>query len=378
MNTRILAIAKKEVIQLFHEKRTLPMIFVLPVIMVVLFGYVAGADIKNVKYAVVDRDRSATSREIVAKIEHSRFFINEGLVADEAKIGKLLDAGKIKIGLVIPAGFERDIHSNAQPKLQVLIDGTDSNTATIAQNYFLSIINSMGQQIINTRLARMGGNLSPAGSAALNFNYHVYYNPELRATYFMVPGVTVMVLLLITTMLTALSIVKEKERGTIEQIMVTPVKSWEFILGKLLPFPFLGMLDVLLVGLVASLWFGVPIRGSIILLLGCSALFLMTTLGLGLLISTISSTQQQAMLSTMFILIPNILLSGFVSPIANMPKALQWLTFIVPARYFIEIIRGIYLKGIGIGFLYPQMVALAVIGILILAYSVKGFRKQLA
>jgi ABC-2 type transport system permease protein len=377
MNTRILAIAKKEVIQLFHEKRTLPMIFVLPAIMVVLFGYVAGADIKNVKFAVVDRDKTAISREIVAKIEHSRFFINQGLVTNEAQMGQLLDAGKIKIGLIIPVGFEQDIHSNAGPQLQVLIDGTDSNTATIAQNYFLSIINSMGQQIANTRLLKMGGNLSSIGSVALNFNYHVYYNPELRATYYMVPGVTVMVLLLITTMLTALSIVKEKELGTIEQIMVTPVKSWEFILGKLLPFPFIGMLDVLLVGLVAGLWFGVPIRGSIILLLGCSALFLMTTLGLGLLISTISSTQQQAMLSTMFILIPNILLSGFVSPIANMPKALQWLTYIIPARYFIEIIRGIYLKGIGIRYLFPQMLALALIGILILGYSIKGFRKQL-
>lgn len=376
MNSRVLAIAKKEVIQLFHEKRTLPMIFVLPVIMVIIFGYVTGADIKNINFAIIDRDKSMISREIVAKIEHSRFFINKGLVANYSEIGQMMDAGKIKMGLIIPVGFERDINRNAQPELQVLIDGTDSNTATIAQGYFLSIINSLSQQISKTRQSKMGSSASL--SPPINFNYRVYYNPELRATYFMVPGVTVMVLLLITTMLTALSIVKEKELGTIEQIMVTPVKSWEFIIGKLLPFPFIGMLDVLIVGMVASLWFGVPIRGSILLLLGCSALFLMTTLGLGLLISTISSTQQQAMLSTMFVLIPNILLSGFVSPIANMPKALQVLTYIIPARYFIEIIRGIYLKGIGITYLYPQMLALAAIGILILVYSVKGFRKQLA
>jgi ABC-2 type transport system permease protein len=372
MNARVLA---KEVVPLLHEKKTLPMILLLPVIMVLIFGYVAGADIKNINFAFIDRDQSALSREIIAKVEHSRFFINKGRVADDSTLGHLMDAGRIKIGLVIPTGFERDVNRNIQPHLQVLIDGTDSNTATIAQNYFLSIINSLSQQISEDRMAKMGS--SAALALPINFNYRVYYNPELRATYYMVPGVTVMVLLLITTMLTALSIVKEKELGTIEQIMVTPVKSWEFILGKLLPFPFIGMLDVLLVGLVASLWFGVPIQGSIVLLLGCSALFLMTTLGLGLLISTISSTQQQAMLSTMFVLIPNILLSGFVSPIANMPKALQCLTYIIPARYFIEIIRGIYLKGIGISYLYPQMLALAAIGIIILVYSVKGFHKQL-
>lgn len=375
MNTRIWAIAKKEVIQLLHEPRTLAMVFVMPVVMVLIFGYVAGADIKNVKFAVVDHDQTPLSREMVAKIEHSRFFINQGFLATEAQMGPKLDAGDIKIGLVIPKGFNRDIDRHKQPQIQVLIDGTDSNTATIAQNYFLSIINSLSQNISKAAIKKSGSNQSL--TVPINFMYRVYYNPELRAAYYMVPGVTVMVLLLITTMLTALSIVKEKERGTIEQIMVTPVKAWELVLGKLLPFPFIGMMDVVLVGLVASLWFGVPIRGSITLLLCCSALFLMTTLGLGLMISTVSSTQQQAMLSTMFILIPNILLSGFVSPIANMPKVLQWLTYIIPARYFMEIIRGIYLKGIGIRYLYPQMLALAVIGILILGYSVKGFHKQL-
>jgi ABC-2 type transport system permease protein len=375
MNTRIWAIAKKEVIQLLHEPRTLAMVFVLPVVMVLVFGYVAGADIKNVKFAVVDHDQTPLSREMVAKIEHSSFFINQGFLATEAQLGPKLDAGDIKIGLVIPKGFSRDIDRHQQPQIQVLIDGTDSNTATIAQNYFLSIISSLSQSISRAAILKSGS--SQSLTLPINFMYRVYYNPELKAAYYMVPGVTIMVLLLITTMLTALSIVKEKERGTIEQIMVTPVKAWELVLGKLLPFPFIGMMDVLLVGLVASLWFGVPIRGSITLLLCCSALFLMTTLGLGLMISTVSSTQQQAMLSTMFILIPNILLSGFVSPIANMPKVLQWLTYIIPARYFMEIIRGIYLKGIGIRYLYPQMLALAAIGIIILAYSVKGFHKQL-
>ncbi|HBF37332.1 MAG TPA: ABC transporter permease [Firmicutes bacterium] len=376
MNVRVWAIAKKEIVQLIHEPRTLAMIFVVPVVMTLVFGYVAGSDIRDIQFAVADYDQTTVSREIVAKLEHSQYFINQGLVRREAELGPKLDAGKIKIGLVIPKDFSRDIDRFSKPQVQVLVDGTDSNTATIAQNYFLSIIDSLASQISQKEMLKSG--LGRSQAMTINFQYRIYYNPELKAAYYMVPGVTVMILLLITTMLTALSIVKEKERGTIEQIMVTPVKSWEFILGKLLPFPFIGMIDVILVGLVASLWFGVPIRGSITLLLCCSALFLMTTLGLGLLISTVSSTQQQAMLSTMFIVIPNILLSGFVSPIANMPKALQLLTYIIPARYFIEIIRGIYLKGIGISYLYPQMLALAGIGTIILAYSVKGFHKQLA
>lgn len=375
MNIRILSIAKKELLQLLRDKRSLPMILVLPVLQVLLFGYVAGSDIKNIKFATIDRDNSALSREIVAKIDHSRFFINQGQVTEYSRLERMVDAGDIKIGLVIPAGFEREVNRNAQPKLQVIIDGTDSNTATIAQNYFLSIINSKAQQIIAARFLKSGG--VTASTQPIAFNYRVFYNPELKSAWYMVPGITIMVLLLITTMLTALSIVKEKELGTIEQIMVTPVKSWEFIIGKILPFPFIGMLDVLLVGTTGSLWFGVPIRGSILLLLFCSVLFIMTTLGIGLLISSISSTQQQAMLSTMFFLLPNILLSGFVSPIANMPKVLQWITYIIPARYFIEIVRSIYLKGIGITYLYPQILALFVIGVLILGYSIKSFHKQL-
>lgn len=375
MNIRILSIAKKELSQLFRDRRALPIILVMPIIQVILFGYVTGSELKNIQFAVCDRDNSATSRQMIAKIEHSRYFVNQGATRDATALEGLMDAGAIKIGLVIPAAFERDLRRGAQPKAQVLIDGTDSNTATIAQNYFLSIIQSMAQQIAKERLAQAGR--PPGSGAPVHLNYHVYYNPELKSVYYMVPGVTVTVLLLITMMLTSLSIVREKEKGTIEQIMVTPVKSWEFILGKLLPYPIIGMIDVFLVGTVGSLWFGIPIHGSILLLLLSSLLFLMTTLGLGLLISTISSTQQQAMLSTMFFLIPNILLSGFVSPIANMPQVLQWLTYLIPARYFMEIVRGIYLKGVGIDYLYPQLLALAAIGVAILGYAVKGFRKQL-
>lgn len=376
MNNRILAIAKKEFLQIIRDRKTLPLVLIMPVLQVILFGYVAATDVKNIKFTVADQDRSAISRQIIAKIENSGFFINQGIITDDRQLEKMMNFGKIKIGLVIPPGFNRAVLAGEQPVIEVLIDGTDSNTASIARSYFLNILNSFMQQKVNLRLKKMGINAEL--QQPIEFKMRVYYNPELKSIYYMVPAVTVLVLLIITTMLTALSIVKEKELGTIEQIMVTPVKPWEFIVGKLLPFPVIGMLDALLVVAVGSIWFSVPIKGSLLLLFGSTLLFLMTTLGMGLLISSVSSTQQQAMLTTIFFLLPNILLSGFIFPIANMPKVFQWITVIVPGRYFIEIIRGIYLKGIGITYLYPQMVILLAIGALILTYSIKGFRKQLS
>jgi ABC-2 type transport system permease protein len=375
MNSRIWANAKKELLQLVRDKKSLPIILIMPVLQVILFGYVSGSELKNITFAVIDRDNSMVSREIVAEIGQFDFFVNQGYVADYAALERLIDAGEAKIGLVIPSNFGRDIKRRLQPRIQVLLDGSDSNTATIAKNYFLSIINNNSRQLAKQCVAGQGGEAS--GSQPVALNYRIYYNQELRGVYFMVPGVTVIVLLVICTMLTSLSIVKEKEKGTLEQLMVTPIKPWEFIIGKLLPFPFIGMLDVLLVGLTGCLWFGVPIKGNIFLLLFTSLLFLLTSLGFGLLISSISATQQQAMLMTEIFLIPNILLSGFISPIANMPQFFQWLTYLFPSRYFIEIVRGIYLKGIGIDYLYPQVLALAFSGLLILLYAIKSFRKQL-
>jgi ABC-2 type transport system permease protein len=375
MNSRIWANAKKELLQLLRDKKSLPIILIMPVIQVILFGYVSGSELKNIKFAVIDRDNSIISREIVDRIEQFDFFVNQGYVSDYSTLERLIDAGKAKIGLVIPTNFGRDVKRRQQPQIQVLVDGADSNTATIAKNYFLSIINSKSRELAESAPVSQGNGATGARPVALN--YRIYYNQELRGVYFMVPGVTVIVLLVICTMLTSLSIVKEKEKGTLEQLMVTPIKPWEFILGKLLPFPIIGMLDVLLVGLTGCLWFGVPIKGNIFVLLFASLLFLLNSLGFGLLISSISSTQQQAMLTTEMFVIPNILLSGFISPIANMPKFFQWLTYLFPSRYFIEIVRGIYLKGIGIDYLYPQVLALAFSGLLILLYSIKSFKKQL-
>ena len=375
MNSRILAVARKELLQLLRDKKSLPLIFIVPIIQVILFGYVTAMDIKHIGYAVLDRDQSAISREIVAKIDVSGYFENHGLVADYKAMEQLLDRGEIRIGLVFPAGFSRQVRAGQRPALQVLIDGTDSNTAAIAQNYFANIIRGYAERISSEQYLRQGIKIDQLRPLILKSRN--YYNPELRMANYMIPGISVLVLILITTMLTALSIVKEKEQGTIEQIMVTPIKPWEFILGKLLPFPLVGLIDMFLVLTVGGLWFGVPLRGGYGLLFLGALLFIMTNLGIGLLISSISRTQQQAMLSTVFILIPSILLSGFVFPIANMPKALQVLTYLIPARYFLEVIRGVYLKGIGFRYLYPQLLLLLLFGVLVLGVSISKFKKQL-
>jgi len=375
MNARFLAIAKKEVIQLFRDGKSLAMIFLLPVMQLLLFGYVAANDVKNIKFAVFDQDRSSSSRQLVTKIEKSGFFINQGLLDNYSALEEQLNSGAIKIGLVIPKGFHRGLLAEAQPSLQVIIDGADSNTASIARNYFLMIINDFAEQIRDERLLKTGQ--INAAQTPLNFKHRVYYNPELRSLNYMIPGITALVLLIITTLLTALSVVKEKELGTNEQLMATPIKPWELILGKLAPFPVIGLFDLLLMMNIGSLWFGVPLKGNFFLLMASSLIFILTSLGIGLLISIISQTQQQAMLTALFFLIPNILLSGFIFPIANMPKILQALTYLIPTRYYLEIVRGVYLKGIGFNFLFPQILALAFSGFIILSYSVRGFRKQL-
>lgn len=370
-----MAIAKKEVLQLLRDKKSLLMIFLFPIIQMLLFGYVVANDVKNINFAVYDQDQSSLSRQLITKIEKSGFFINNEPVSNYRDLEEKLNSGAIKIGLVIPKGFHRALLAGKQSDLQVIIDGTDSNTASIARNYFSSIINSQAEEFRNKRLLKTGQ--MRAFNMPLTLKQRVYYNPELCAINYMAPGITAIVLLVITTLLTALSVVKEKELGTNEQLMVTPIKPWELILGKLLPFPIIGLMDVLLMIIVSSLWFMVPIKGDIFLLLGSSFLFILTSLGIGLLISTISQTQQQAMLSAMFFLIPNILLSGFIFPIANMPKPLRMLTYIIPARYYLEIVRAIYLKGVGFGYLYWPMLALTLFAMIILGYSVKSFRKQL-
>jgi ABC-2 type transport system permease protein len=372
MNLRILAIAQKEILQLKRDKRSVAMILLVPILQIIIMGYVVGADVKNIHYAVLDRDHSAMGREIVKKIDESGYFINQSFVDNDIQLSKMLDAGTVKIGLVIPVDFSRNVSRGAEPTLQVLVDGSDSNTATIAQNYFLGIINNYANQLSLERFFKLHIQVVQP----VIFKSRFYYNPELKMVNFMIPGVMIHILIFIITMMIALSLVKEKEMGTMEQLLVTPVKSWELIFGKMLPYPLIGLLLATVTVLLSSLWFSVPITGNILLLFLGVVLFLVNILGMGLLIANISKTQQQAMISTIFFLIPNVLLSGFLFSISNMPVLLQWVTLMIPARYFIKISRGIYLKGIGMAYLYPQMAALFIIGVTIVAYAIGKFHKQ--
>ncbi len=273
-------------------------------------------------------------------------------------------------------GFEDDLRAGRTAILQLIVDGTDSNTAGIVLDYSAKIAGEFSQKVLVTRFSRLKG--SAMEPATVKLQTRAWFNENLESRNFYVPGVIAIIVMLITLMLTSMAVVREKEIGTMEQIMVTPITPAEFILGKTIPFALIGFADVVLITVLGVFWFEVPIRGSLLMLFVATALYLMTTLGVGLLISTVSQTQQQAMMSTFFFYFPAVLLSGFMFPIANMPAVIQWLTYLNPLRYFLVIVRGIFLKGVGPVVLWPQMVALAVMGLVILWLASRRFKKTLA
>lgn len=364
----------KEFLQIRRDKRMLPLILLAPVIQVVLLGYAATVDVKNIRLAVYDGDRSPASRAYIERYTATGYFTVVEHVDDPRDLDAALDGGRATLAVHIPRHFARDVASGRPVRVQLLADGSDANTANISLNYAAQITAGYAESIFAERLARVGGITVPRVSAETR----VWYNPELRSANYMVPGVVALILMIITTTFSAAAIVREKEAGTIEQILVTPIKPLQFILGKLLPFTIIGIVEVGLVLGVAVLWFDIPLRGSIALLFGLCGLFILTTLGLGLFVSTISRTQQQAMMTAQFfIFFPFLFLSGFTFPIENMPPVIQMLTYGIPLRYFIQIVRGLFLKGVGLEVLWPQALALFIFGVVILGLSVMGFRKRL-
>ena len=295
------------------------------------------------------------------------------------QVHDLLERDKVVASVYVLPGFGKDILRGRTASVQVVVDGTNSNTATIVSNYANEIITEFG-----SRLSEAGDNAptSKAGTAIpaaakLNIQSRIWFNPDLKSRDYFVPGVLVNILAMVTVMLTAMSIVREREIGTMEQLMVTPIRPVELIIGKLIPFALIGVMDMVLVTLAAHIVFQTPFRGKAVILLFGTMLFLLTTLGIGLFISTISRTQQQALISSCFFLLPAILLSGFAFPVRNMPVPVQFLTYLNPLRYFTEIVRDLFLKGSGLGYLWPRIAALAAFGITILALSAARFRKRL-
>jgi ABC-2 type transport system permease protein len=376
MLERIKNMLLKEFIQILRDPKMKGVIFMMPIIQVLVFGYAVTTDVKNIATAVYDLDNSISSRELVARFVKSGYFNIVEYVTDDDRARELVDRGQAMVVLRLNKGFENDLRGGRTAKVQLITDGTDSNTAGIVLDYSAKIVGKFSQEVLVTRLSRLKGSMWRPGRVDLQTR--AWFNENLESRNFYVPGVIAIIVMLITLMLTSMAVVREKEIGTMEQIMVTPITPVEFILGKTVPFALIGFADVIVITLIGVFWFEVPIRGNLLLLFAATALYLMTTLGVGLLISTVSTTQQQAMMSTFFFYFPAVLLSGFMFPIANMPGIIQWFTYLNPLRYFLVIIRGIFLKGVGPNILWPQMAALTVMGVITLWMASRRFKKTLA
>ena len=384
MRERIAQMVRKEFRQALRDPRMRMVLVMPPIIQLLVFGFAVNLDVDDVRTAWVDHDRTAESRALRASFDGSP---NIRIVYEprgEREITDLLDRGRVHLVVSVERGFSADLARGRVAHVQLLIDGTNSNTAAIVSAYARQILAGFAAQWARRRVAI---DLVPASFAAggavghslprLDLRSRIWFNANLRSRDYYVPGVIALVITVTTLVLTPLAIVREKEIGTIEQLMVTPLRPVELMLGKTIPFALVGLFDVLLVTVLALVVFRIPLRGDILLLLLGAVFYVMTMLGLGLFISTISHTQQQAMMSSFFFVFPAILLSGFAFPIANMPVVIQWVTYLNPMRYFLEIVRALFLKGIGLEILWPQFVALAILGVGILGFNSVRFRKRL-
>jgi ABC-2 type transport system permease protein len=366
----------KEFLQVFRDPRMLGVIVMVPLVQTLVFGYAVSTDVREVPTAVVDLDRSVASRELLSDIFASGHFRPVLETRDIARADALLDAGSAVVTVRIEAGFAGDLSAGRTARVQFVVDGTDSNTASVVLGYAARIAARFSEKARVERISRTAGRVPPRDG--IDLIARAWFNENLESRNFFVPGVIAILVMLVTLMLTSMAVVREKELGTIEQLLVSPITPAEFILGKTLPFAIIGYVDVLLVAVLGVLWFGVPIRGSVPLLILATTFYLMTTLGIGLLISTVSRTQQQAMMTVFFVYFPCVLLSGFMFPIENMPLPVQCLTYADPLRYFLVVLRGIFLKGAGAGTLWPQMAALLAMGAATLAVATLRFRKTLS
>jgi ABC-2 type transport system permease protein len=375
MRGRLLSIIRKEFIHIVRDPRTLAITFVMPLVMLLLLGFAATNDVRNVPLAVWDQDRSPESRELVDAYRAADYFRIAFDAGSDADIEQLITSGAAKAGLTIPPGYGAALASGGAAEVAFVIDGSDPMVAQTA----LAAANQLGQaasvRLMTERLAAKGqGGLL---TLPVTVQAQVWYNPDLKSSHYMVPALIGIIMLFLCVVLTSTAIVRERERGTIEQLIVTPIRSWELLVGKLTPYVLIAFVDTVEILVLGVLLFGVPVAGSIPLLLACTALFLVTPLGIGLLISTLAKSQQEAIILSLFFLLPNIFLSGFFFPIAAMPEWLQAITYLFPLNYFLTIVRGIILKGAGIAELYPQIIALAIYGFVVMTIATRRFHKRL-
>lgn len=364
----IRAIAYKEFIHIFRDRRTIMLVVLMPFIQLMIYGYAINMDVKHLATVVHDEDRTYLSRRLIDAFQSSGYFNVIRKVDSHEKLYKAIDRGKAKAGLIIPVDFTKDVLSGRGANLQLLIDGTDSTPANVAMNSSQAIVSSFMQK----------EGFLPVSVLPIDFRPRLWYNPDLKSSFFMVPGLIGLLLQMLIPMVTATAIVREKERGNIEQLLVTPIKSFELMLGKIIPYIFVGMFIALLVIGTARLLFHIPIRGNPWTLLSLTFLFLTVCLGIGLLASAVADNQQQAMQMIMFFIAPSILLSGFIFPRETMPHMVYLMSYFIPLTYFVIIVRGIVLKGLGLFDLWEQVIPLAILAVVILTLSVLRFRKRLS
>lgn len=365
----------KEFLQLRRDKKIIPVLIAAPLIQILVFGFAANLDVNNIPLLLLDRDRSAASRALVNRFLASGYFRLAGAVDDPAAIEPWLVDGRAQVALVIGERFGADQFAGRAAAVQVIADGTDSTSAVVGLSYASRIITAAGVELITARLLRAD---RPANAGAVELVPRVWYNPDLRSRWFYLPAILAMVLLLTTMVLPSMAVVREKEIGTLEQLIVTPVRPWQLIVGKLLPFALVGLFNLLLVTALVVYFFRLPLAGSFGLLLLLTLPFLLTMLATGLLVSTLARNQQQAMMAAIFlVMLPLIYLSGLVFPIENMPRTIQWVTYAIPLRYYTHIIRGIFLRGSGVGVLWPDALVLCGFAAGFLALASLRFRKYL-
>jgi ABC-2 type transport system permease protein len=380
---RLRCLVLKEFLELRQNPRLFGLVIVAPIIQLTMLGYAATTDVKDVPVIVADGDRSQASRALVARFDASPNFTVIDTVTTVREVDPYLQRGQAWVALAIPPGYGRSLEDRRPVAVQVVADGSDSNSTTVALGYATALVGEYASELVGPASDSASTSAAVAATVdksagGIDLRVRVWFNPQLESRFFMIPGVLALLLLLVTANLAAMAIVREKELGTLEQLNVTPLRRWELIAGKLLPYGVIALIDVLLVTAVAVFWFEVPLRGSFTLLVAMSLLYVICTLALGLFISTISDTQQQAMMTaTFFFLTPMIYLSGFIFPIENMPRVIQYATYLIPLRYFLVIVRGIFLKGIGLDLLWPQAVAMAAWGLVVLSLAVMRSRKRI-
>lgn len=370
--SQVMHVMKKEIIEI-KRNGIGRFLIIVPIVQAIVFGFVAVTDITHVKTMICDEDSSTLSRSLAAKFYNSEYFKVVNFTQTPEDIKTEFGANKVKMCIRIPKNFSKDINKGKKTQVQLIVDGSDSNSAGISMTRAVLIINGFSGQVFAKKMAMMKNIIGPLPS--LSMEDRVWYNPELKSANTMVPGVIAMIVTIVTLVIMALSLVREKESGNIEQILVTPVKPWQIIAGKVIPYIFLAFIDIVLIIIVSLIIFRIDFAGDYLLLMGLSLIMIITNLGIGILISTISATQQQAMLTSIFFMMPNILLSGFIFPIKNMPQVLQWLTYFIPMRYYLVIVRGIFLKGLGFMELLPQTTALFVYGVIVFTIAIKEFKK---